>query len=167
MSTLLYAQLTTKRDSASPGKSMRSDPPGLKAYVDALAALVPSEVLALHAAIIAITTNIDKNGLTTISSPELLTWAFYALVAFSGGIYAFARLVSNVWDRWDWGRVLIPPFAFIGWLMLQRVTAFDAFASHLQISMDGPSRSVIALFLSVILGLIATALAYKADQKQP
>jgi hypothetical protein len=47
--------------------------------------------------------------------------------------------------------------------MLQRATAFDAIFPHM---LDAP-RTVIALFLAVVLGTSATALAYKADQKQP
>ena len=162
MSTLLYAQLTTKRDSASPGESLSKSPPGLQTYVDALAALVPSEALALHAAIIAVTTKV-KDGITTIESPMPLEWAFFALIVLSGCVYTFARLSAKAWDQWDWLRVFIAPSAFVGWMMLQRVTAFDAVAPNL----DGAARSVIALLLAVVLGLAANALAYKADQKQP
>ena len=44
MSTLAYAALTTKREQSDPKTSTSTSPPGLKTYVDALAALVPAEV---------------------------------------------------------------------------------------------------------------------------
>jgi len=58
MSTLAYAQLTNKRDDAAPGTSETTNAPGVKSYVDALAALVPAEVLTLHALVISATTTI-------------------------------------------------------------------------------------------------------------
>jgi hypothetical protein len=54
MSTLAYGALTRKREGAEPRHSNREDPPELKGYVDALAALVPAEVLSLHAFAIAV-----------------------------------------------------------------------------------------------------------------
>lgn len=78
MSTLAYAQLTTKRDTAQPGTSHTTGQPGMKSYVDALAALVPAETLTLHALIISATTTIGANGATTISDPVTPYWAFWA-----------------------------------------------------------------------------------------
>jgi hypothetical protein len=60
-------------------------------------------------------------------------------------------------------RMAIPPLAFVGWTMLQRATAFDAIFP----GMAEAPRTVVALFLGVLLGLVASALAYKADQRQP
>lgn len=56
MSTLAYASLTRRREQAPRGESMRNAPPGVNSYVDALAALVPAEVLSVHALILAVTT---------------------------------------------------------------------------------------------------------------
>ena len=162
MSTLAYAQFTTKREEAQPRTSTKSAPPGVQTYVDALAALVPAEVLTLHGLILSVTTKGDK-GATTITAPETLSWAFLGLLVISVGLYVVPRLLAKKWDALDWLRMLIPPLAFIGWTMLQRATAFDAVFPHI---LD-PTRTVIALFLAVVLGAGAAALAYKADQKQP
>jgi len=48
MSTLAYQAITKRRDEATPGTSDATSP-GVGKYVDALAALVPAEVLAAHA----------------------------------------------------------------------------------------------------------------------
>ncbi|HET6421903.1 MAG TPA: hypothetical protein VFG19_17220 [Geobacteraceae bacterium] len=162
MSTLAYAHFTTKREEAQPGTSLKSSSPGVATYVDALAALVPAEVLTLHGLILSVTTKVE-NDATRVTAPETLSWAFLGLILVSIGLYAAPRLFARKWDKLDWLRMAIPPLAFIGWTMLQRVTAFDAVFPQL----PDASRTVIALFLAVILGAGATTLAYKADQKQP
>jgi hypothetical protein len=160
MSTLTYAALTTRREEAVPRTSTRDAPPGVKTYVDAFAALVPAEVLALHAVILSVTTS-TTDGKTEIAAPETLFWAFVILVLLSIGLYVGYRLLARKWDKFDLIRMLIPPLAFVGWTMLQRPTAFDAVFPDLA----SAPRTVIALFLAVILGFIAAALAYQADQK--
>jgi drug/metabolite transporter (DMT)-like permease len=130
--------------------------------VDAFAALVPAEVLTLHALILPVTTNTVK-ATTEITQPGTLYWAFFGLLLLSVVLYAAPRLVARKWDRLDYLRTAIPPLAFVGWTMLQRATAFDAVFPNLA---EAP-RTVGALFLGVVLGLVAVALAYKADQKNP
>jgi len=53
--------------------------------------------------------------------------------------------------------------AFIGWTMLQRTTAFDAAWPDVSLNL----RTAIAVIGAVVLGVSASALAYKADQKAP
>jgi hypothetical protein len=158
MSTLAYAEFTTKREEAAPGSSSSQNPPGVSTYVDALSALVPAEVLTLHALILSATTKVD-NATTVISEPQTLRWAFVGLVVMSIVLYVAPRF--SKWDRLDYLRAAIPPLAFLAWTMLQRSTAFDAVAPALK---DAP-RTVTGLFLGVVLGLVAAALANKADQK--
>jgi hypothetical protein len=125
MSTLAYAQLTTKREEAPPRTSSSQSPPGVKTYVDTFAALVPAEVLTLHAMILSATTKIETNT-TIITATETLTWAFYGLLIVSIGLYVAPRLLAKERNHLDWIRMLIPPLALVGWTMLQRTTAFDA-----------------------------------------
>jgi hypothetical protein len=162
MSTIAYASLTTARLKAMPNTSEKQSPPGVSTYVDALAALVPAEVLTLHAVILSVTTKTDS-AITQIIAPGTLFWAFFGLIALSILLYVISRLRAGKLDRLDFMRAAIPPLAFVGWTMLQRATAFDAVCASLA---EAP-RTVIALFLGVLLGLAAANLAYKADQKQP
>jgi hypothetical protein len=159
MSTLAYAQLTNKRDAAEPGTSTTTSP-GVQSYVDALAALVPAEVLTLHALVISFTTTI-KEQTTTIEDAATLAWAFWGLVCLSALLYVAPRVLDHKLDRWDGIRTCIPPLAFTAWTMLQRATAFDAVYPSAQAA----PRTVAGLFLAVVLGGAATALAYQADQK--
>lgn len=160
MSTLAYAAFTNQREKADPGTSSSRNPPGVSTFVDALAALVPAEVLTLHALMLSVTTTTAAE-VTTITDPATLKWAFGGLLALSIVLYVVPRLKN--WGMLDYVRVAIPPLAFVGWTMLQRSTAFDAIASGLK---DAP-RTVIGLFLAVLLGLLAAALARQADQRDP
>jgi hypothetical protein len=165
MSTLAYAQLTEKREAAIPGTSTDKGSPGVRTWIDALAALVPAEVLAVHAALVATMTKAVPGAsgepVTIITNVHTLSIVFYALVALSVLLYASARLVARKWDRLDYVRMLIPAFAFVGWTMLQRTTAFDA--AWPNTSLD--ARTAIAVIGAVLLGVLASVLAYKADQK--
>jgi|SRR5689334_16894630 len=160
MSTLAYARLTTKREEARPGTSSAGAPPGVKSYVDAVAALVPAEVLSLHAVMLSFTTQ-TKDRVVTITQPSALSGAFVGLLVLSVVLYLLPRF--RVWDRLDYLRTCIPPLAFVVWTMLQRATAFDAVYPTLG---DVP-RTMIALFAAVFLGLLAAMLAYGADRKEP
>ncbi len=170
MSTLAYAAMTRARETSKPGTSTTTNSPGVKTYVDAIAALVPAEVLVAHATILTFTTKTATNlsGETTVSISDrpVLVGAFYALIGLSMLLYAAGRLMAAKWDKWDWLRVLIPPLAFVGWMMLQKATAFDAVAPVSQ-GFTEAARNVIAIIGGVVLGVAAAALAYKADQKIP
>lgn len=168
MSTLLYSALTTKRLAADVGTSTSSGQPGISTYVDAMAALVPAEVLTAHAVIIgyATTTSTNAHGQksTAITDPGWLQFAFYALIAISVIFYVSGRLTSNQkFQRMDALRMLIPPAAFVLWTMLQKTTAFDAVAP----SFSASGRSILAILLAVAVGIFANALGVKADQSPP
>ena len=160
MSTLAYASLTARREAAPQETSKRESPPGVGSYVDAMAALVPAEVLSLHALILSVTTE-TKGNTTTIVDGGTLSGAFLGLIVLSVVLYVAPRIQK--WGRLDFVRAAIPPLAFVVWTMLQRATAFDAVAPQL----DPAPRTVIALFVAVILGLVAAGLANKADKQPP
>jgi len=164
MSTVANAALTSKREEAAPGTSTSSSPPGTRTYVDALAALVPAEVLTAHAVILSFTTEThDVGGQSTIviTAPGTLKAVFFALIGLSMLIYFVARIKDKRWDRLDYARMLVPAAAFVGWTMLQKATAFDAVAPDLS---QAP-RNAIAIIGAIVLGIVAAALAYQADQK--
>lgn len=173
MSTIAYAQMTNIRDSAAPGTSTTTGAPGVKTYVDAFAALVPAEVLTLHAIVISITTETAHKSPTNSERVEFVTTilpqavgtlevTFWILVAMSVALYAVPRYFGGKWDRFDWIRMLISPLAFVGWTMLQRTTAFDAAFPMV----EAVPRTVTALMLGAVLGAISAGLAVKADAKQ-
>jgi len=168
MSTLAYAALTNSREDAPPGTSTApGGSPGVATYVDALAALVPVEVLTAHGAILTFTTETATTSgkpVVTVTDPSTLKFVFWALCVLSMIVYVFGRWRAHKWDRYDLGRMFIPAAAFIGWTMLQKATAFDA----LNLTwITAGMRSAVAIIGAILLGLIASALAYQADKKQP
>jgi hypothetical protein len=174
MSTVAYAQLTNRREQSPAGTSSTTSSPGLKTYVDAFAALVPTEVLTLHALIIAATTTtstpaaggaqaVAATTVTTIlaDGADALRMAFWILLVLSLLLYVVPRYYGGKWDRYDIVRAAIAPLAFVGWTMLQRATAFDAAFPFV-----GPiDRTVYALILGAVLGAVTAGLAAKADAK--
>lgn len=164
MSTLLYGALTKARTDQQPGRSVRpGGKPGFGTYVDALSALVPAEVLALHAVLMPLVTRTRTIGgvsETAISDVSTLRWVFWALIAMSAFLYLLGR---NALRRWDFVRMWIAPAAFVGWTMLQRPTAFDAVAP----GVSDQTRFAAAVLGAVFLGAVAARLGYAADQSAP
>jgi hypothetical protein len=167
VSTLLYATITRTRAAEPPGDTFmdsteKKDKDAKKTYIDALAALVPAEVLALHAFAIGYATK-QENNVVTITQMGLLQLTFWAAIAISMLLYAIKRYRSGGgWDGLDWFRLAIPALAFVGWTMLQPTSAFDAV-------LDIPQgwRAVGAAILAIILGAAATKLAEKVDAEDP
>jgi hypothetical protein len=95
MSTLAYAALTTSREQSAANTS--TSPPGVSTYVDAVAALVPAEVLTLHALILSVTTE-TVGGSTKIIAVTTLFWAFFGLT-----ILRLRRLRHPTSAQWKLG----------------------------------------------------------------
>ncbi len=165
MSTWAYARLTKKRSGAPTGTSTSTSPPGLSTYIDTVAALVPAEVLAAHAAILSFTSKTvpDPSGImvTTITHPETIRWTFYVLLALSIVLYVFSGPpLKKFRDRL---RVPIPLVAFVAWTMLQKPSAIDVIWP----SLEETTRFAAAVLAAVFLAAAAKALADKADKNNP
>ncbi len=165
MSTILYALLSKKREDSAPQKRQDTEPPGIKTYMDTLAALVPSEILGLHAFAIAFTTTtktIDGTKTTTIANENFgaLQLVFWSCLVLTVLMYVIPRVLNKTWNKLDLGRVFIPPFAFVAWMMLQRPTALDAVVGNF----DSTVRTVFAAVLAVGLAFASNSLAHEADQ---
>lgn len=141
-----------------------SKPPNVGTYIDAMAALVPAEVLAFHAIMVSIGAE-TKAGVTTITNVLAMQSTFWTLVALSILLYLVPHFLSRSGnlEREDYIRMLLPPLAFTAWTMLQRATAFDAIAPMLNPAV----RTLIALVLAALVGLVASILANQANKQQP
>jgi hypothetical protein len=160
MSTFAYAALTASRENAAADHG--AEAPSVKTYVDAVAALVPAEVLALHALAISLTTEkLGGSAGATITKPgsETLTWLFFVLVALSAAIYiAKFKTTKETSSRlWLW-RAAIPPLAFVCWTALQQTSAFDAVFPNVAIA----PRVIGAAIGAIVLGYAAQLGAAKA-----
>lgn len=157
MSTLLYARLNP----AAKNVVAPPSPPAPGGFVTAMAALVPAEVLAVHALIIALAlAPADKSSGTPPRAldPQSFTTlriAFWSLVFLSMLLYYMPRKKAHSWGGKDWIRVLIPPAAFVAWTMLQPLTMFDAICPKL----SPIGRTSIAAITGVLLGALASFLS--------
>src|SRR5690348_8858480 len=98
MSTLAYATITRMRGEAPVNTSISTSPPGVQTYIDALAALVPAEVLVIHAVIVQEATDTRKvagKTVTTITDPTAMKWMFYAGIGLSMLLYGTGRLLPT------------------------------------------------------------------------
>lgn len=177
MSTVAFGALTTRREKSDSGTSKSAQPPGLNSYIDILAALVPAEVLAIHAIIISAVTTSD-GGQTKITEPGTLRLAFWLLVGLSVVLFLLGRrpaptpadvrqqLGAQVprWQRLEWQDVIragIAPLALTGWTMLEPTSVWNAVDS----GMSGGTRMLIALVGAVFLAALTKALASHSDNK--
>src|SRR5436190_2054917 len=107
MSTLAYAALTAQREKTAPAlleafnpdhaprpTDGTSKPPNVSTYIDAMAALVPSEVLAFHAIMVSIAAA-TKNGVTTITNVIAMQATFWTLVVLSSLLYLVPHFLSR------------------------------------------------------------------------
>lgn len=171
MSTLMYGALTRKREEATPDTSTTSDAPGVRTYADALSALVPAEVLTTLAVLTPMfidskTADGSDDITTTITNVAALRISFWGLLIASMLLYVIGRIVGKTktkFEGWDLVRPLIPAAAFMGWVMLQQPEIFE----RAVVGWSAGVRSVVAVLGGLVLGGVAAALAYKADQNPP
>jgi uncharacterized membrane protein len=175
MSALLYGAISAKREAADAGTSKTASP-GVNTYIDALAALVPAEVLGLHAVILSFCTKKSESlksaagtPITEITEPTTLKWAFWALLALAPFLFIAGRWTAKAANVKSPNKLLtlvqalIPAAAFVGWTMLQKTSAFDALDPGLATG----ARDTIAVISAVVLGVVAAALGYKLDKASP
>jgi hypothetical protein len=142
-----------------------TDTHGVKDYVDALAAIVPAEVLAAHAVILTFTTRkasaSGEHG-AVISDPAALRVAFVCLVLMSAGFYLVGRRPTRVTIDVVVGAAL-PALAFVAWTMILPTSAFDALAPGVSFAM----REVIGVLAAIVLPVAGTLLAGALDVTPP
>jgi hypothetical protein len=177
VSTVAFGALTTRREKSDSGTSKSTQPPGLNSYIDILAALVPAEVLAIHAIIISAVTTTSRSQ-TQITQPTTLRLAFWLLAGLSVVLFVLGRRPTPTpaavgqqpgaqvpaWQHLEWQDVIraaIAPLAFIGWTMLEPTSVWNVVDS----GMSSGTRTLIALVGAVFLAALTKALASHSDKK--
>lgn len=161
MSTLLYAKLTqTRKNRRAFGVDDKNDN-----LLEAIAAIIPAEILAIHALALQFMTktepNAAGNSVTTITLPRELAITFGFLFVLNILFYLVAAGFPKVKQLpvAAWVRAFIPSFAFVCWTMLQKSTAFDAIFPNF----TSPLRFVLAAGIGYLLLKVAEALAKTAN----
>jgi hypothetical protein len=156
----MYGAVTRSRERAPT-----TDLPTTDRYVDALAALVPAEVLALHALVVSVATDHQKRAGKTVAVISQAGWlkaSFFLLIGLSMFLYSVGHFRER-WQPWNWLRMLLPPGAFVAWCLIQPTTAWDAIAPGMPMA----GRVTVGAVAAVVLGALAAALAGKASETPP
>jgi hypothetical protein len=172
VSALLYGALTAKRETTL-GDTTSDVAPGFKTYVDALAALVPAEVLAAALALTPLSSNSTRaeggtsEATVNVTSHSDLKLTFYILFFLGPILYLIGHtkgLRTRSTLSWsDLARMFIPAFAFIGWMAAQHPsTLFDA-----AVSISDAKKAIFIVVGSIVLGALAARLGIRADQQNP
>jgi hypothetical protein len=170
MSCLAYGSLSKRRldtpannTLVTAGKSgdnvVNSTDKKVGLWQDALASLVPAEVLALHGIAMSYgttTTGSGESAVTKITHPDEMTLVYIAMMIFAAGLFL---ATAGSLKKLQWARALIPVTAFVLWTMIQPSTAFDA----LGFDLSSFARMMIAVFGAVALGALSAYLAKRAD----
>jgi hypothetical protein len=126
VSTIAYARVTRKAETHPllAAATDDGDTPEQKAseLAQRVAALVPSEVLLIWGIVLALAVDKGDDGSITIKDPQLLKWSLVVLGLTSLVIYVLSKAFSG-WTNKDYGRMIVPPFAFIAWTLLTGSTA--------------------------------------------
>jgi hypothetical protein len=172
VSALLYGALTAKRET-TPGDTTSDVAPGFKTYVDALAALVPAEVLAAALALTPVSSNSTRvedgtsEATVNVTSHSDLKLTFYILFFLGPILYLIGHTKGlRTLSTLSWGdlaRMFIPAFAFIGWMAAQHPsTLFDA-----AVSVSDAKKAIFIVVGSIVLGALAARLGIRADKQNP
>jgi len=126
VSAYLYGRLTgTVEASAGLKRGADADPETpeqkMAAIAQKLAALIPAEILIIHAAVLAGATKLDVDGSTTVTKPEVLKWSLPVLAALAFVLFLIGRLPK--WESADYIRMLIPSSAFVVWTLITGTSA--------------------------------------------
>jgi hypothetical protein len=143
-------------NAASAGRTPSASKIGY--WQDALAALVPAEVLAIHG----IAVSVAKAANVAIPA-----WVFVALALLTLVLSLVATITKSVKflprNPATYAGALIATAAFVLWSMLQPSSAFDS----LGVSVSPLNRALIPVFGAVILGLAAGLLSWQQQNKSP
>jgi hypothetical protein len=138
MSVYTYGACAKKREIARKKESTKDDPPGLSTTVDALIAIVPVEVVGIHA--FAVTFLSDKwtlRGIYIFCIVLCLALFVVGHLTADPDVAGLSLLQhpSNFLRRphpLDGLRIALPVFAFVAWTMLNKETAWDEIFPNMQ-----------------------------------
>jgi uncharacterized membrane-anchored protein len=122
---------------------------------ETLAGLLPADLIAGHALILATTTKITESATgkaVEITGETALRWAapglvLVALLLFCLGVPG----TPKTWDRSTWQKALVPPLAISAWMLLANTSALTPFIASW--------ASGLNIVAGVLVGLVTVGLA--------
>ncbi len=158
MSVILYGQLMRRQDQVVTLDEAKEKDNQL---VKAIAAIIPAEIIGVHALVLEATTATDKDGTTTITNPEVLKWSLPALVVVTLGTYIISRGGIEKWNGMaDTWRLVIPAVAFVAWTALIGTSALTPWSGAL-----GLPHAALVLAAGVV-GVLIVAFNNRLNPKK-
>jgi|SRR2546423_5274718 len=149
MSTIFYATLTSR---SREGEDLSASSTLVRTLC-ALAAIVPIEALLIND-ILMLGVSGRTGGAVKIENTATLEAGFYALCLLTYVLSVALMLKAAPHKKTDsFLRSLIPPLALVGWLMLDRISSFDAAYGGLR----DACRYMVAGLTLVVLLIVALA----------
>ena len=167
MSTYLYARATRRAESnpmqaRALDKDIETPEQKQSELAQKIAALVPAEVLVIWGAVLAQATDTSESGESTIGNPTLLKWSLVGGAVLALALFVLPKLILG-WEAKDFGRMLVPPLAFLAWTLLTGSTAHLLFGSPWDGIRDGwewaIGGSIGALMIALSAALTPTTTA--------
>lgn len=131
---------------------------------NAVSALIPADVLTLHALVVSLTTSTDSAGTTTITQERFLGGMFIMLLVVTAVVYLVGR-GRGEWTPADWVRLAIPLLAFVAWTALLGTSALTPWISLLARS-GVAIPSFVLVVAAAVLGVIILALNDRVNPKK-
>jgi hypothetical protein len=160
VSAYLYGRLTRtveQSDALKRAAVTAAETPEQKmaAIAQKLAALVPADILIIHAAILAGATELAEEGSTTVTRPDVLKWSLPILAGSAVVLFLIGRLPN--WEDADYVRMLIPAAAFATWTLLTGTSAATPWFEN--------TDHLWLILVGGVLGLIILAVADRVIPK--
>jgi hypothetical protein len=159
--------------------------PSVGTYVDAMSAIVPAEALAFYAAATSFSGMITtretvENGVTvqssTVANVDGAVWLIVLAMICSIALFVIGKF-GDPWNKLDYLRAVIPAGAFMLWLVLQEQSIYWMLwdrSSELpswtwldNLSWNAYIVKITAVFMAVVLPLLAGVLGIKAERDDP
>ena len=133
--------------------------------VEGLVAIIPVDIITLHAVVLSLTTTTNKTtGEVSITDPTTLKNSLFVFIVLAAALFVIGHLKTSdtpafKWDSWDWLRIVLPPLAFLAWAGLTGVSALTPWILNW-------SKAWVALSAGVI-GIVVLALATATAEEPP
>ena len=143
MSAFAYGRIVQQQATAATPRILT----GTDKLILAVAALIPTEVIAGHAYLLGRLTTTDAAGTTTVTDAPALRVAMVVLLALSFLPFVVGRGTKD-WKGSDWVRFLLPPAAFLAWTMLIGTSALTPWVAG---RVPADALAIVGVLLGFVL----------------
>jgi hypothetical protein len=151
MSAFLYGRLIRQQE-ALKGDTAAAARAEQNKLVTTVAALIPTEIIALHALMVSCTTT-TSHGITTITKRAPLQASLIVMILLSVVVFVIGRS-GKEWTKRDFVRVWLPPAAVLAWTGLIGTSALSPWVAAWDQAYVVLAASALAVVLICVSQLV-------------